>query len=280
MPAPVIQVVQERWFPQQQPQFPQQFHYEKPNLPRREMATQWESISAPVQNDIGQVVGALMQQGIEPTEMQGLSARDALTSEKVASTTQTVEPAWTIPPPTSTKETGTQLSTTTNTMGTQIGEELKTFKSTSTFGGQTEPPRTQTFAGQTDTPGFADSGTQLGRQPMKKPVPLLPPVPKIPPKPTKTLSSSETISLADIAPKPYAEMSTEELKVAVQYQGIVGAQKLTKAQLQSVLQSDNPEFTARILIRGKRKDNVPLYTPPNNKRSRRPITADTAFVQG
>jgi hypothetical protein len=261
MPPPVIQVVQERWFPQQQAQAPQQFSYEKPNLPPREKATQWESMTAPVQNPMEQVVGDLMQQGVEPTEMQGLSARelasirDALTNDKVAVDTQT-EKTTNFPVSTQTWESPKIPSM---TMGTQIGDdvgtELSTFKSTSTFGGQTEPPQTQSFSGQTDTPGFNTIGTQLGRTPMKKPVPLLPPVPKVPTRSRPTLSSSETISLFDIPPKPYTEMSTEELKVAVQYKGVKGAQNLNKAQLQAVLQSDNPATTAAVLVRGKMKDS-------------------------
>jgi hypothetical protein len=182
-----------------------------------------------------------------------------LTSEKVAVDTQTIEPAFFVPF-TDTREKGTSAIPSTSTFGTQIGDdvgtELNTFKSTSTFGGQTEPPSRTTFASQTDAPGFNTIGTQLGRTPVKKPVPLLPPVPKVPqvpPKRVPTLSSSETVSLMDIPPRPYTEMSAEELKVAVQYKGVKGAQGLNKEELQAVLQSDNPATTAAVLVRGKGK---------------------------
>jgi hypothetical protein len=96
-------------------------------------------MTAPVENPVGQVVGDLMQQGIEPTEMQGLSARelasirDSLTSEKVATSTQTIEPAFFVPF-TNTREKGTQSAPSTLPMSTQ------TWGSTSTFGTQTTAP--------------------------------------------------------------------------------------------------------------------------------------------
>jgi hypothetical protein len=295
MPPPVIQVVQERWFQPPPPQAPQQFHYQPPVLPKQEQNASWESMTAPVENPVGQVVGDLMQQGIEPTEMQGLSARelasirDSLTSEKVATSTQTIEPAFFVPF-TNTREKGTQSAPSTLPMSTQ------TWGSTSTFGTQTTAPDVAVGGTQTDSPGFSavvQTQTDLPEFPA---VQTQTPPRRLPTfsdatavfsmepttAPRKTLSSSETASLADIPPKSYGSMSLEELKVAVQYKGIEGAQKLTKAELLSVLQSDNPEFTARIMIRGKgkRKDDVPLNTPPNKKRSRSAITADTAFGQG
>jgi hypothetical protein len=234
-------------------------------------------MTAPAQNPIGQVVGDLMQRGIEPTEMQGLSARelasirDSLTSEKVAVDTQT-EKTTNFPVSTQTWD----APKSTNTFGTQIGDdvgtELNTFKSTSTFGGQTEPPSRTTFASQTDAPGFATVGTQKSR-------------------PRPALSSSESVSVVDIPPKPFTEMSTEELKVAVQYKGVKGAQNLSKAQLTQVLQSDNPATTASAFVKGKgkaivspadsafesavkkkgRRPEVQLYTPPNNRKSDNPL---------
>lgn len=267
MPPPVIQVVQERWFNPPPPQAPQQFHYQAPVLPKQEQNTSWESMTAPIQNPMGQVVGDLMQQGIEPTEMQGLSARDSLTSEKVAVDTQT-EKTTNFPVSTQTWD----APKSTNTFGTQIGDdvgtELNTFKSTSTFGGQTEPPSRTTFASQTDAPGFNTVGTQLGRTPVKKPVPLLPPVPKIPFRGTTDAPGFATID-TQTEQKPYEQMSLEELKVAVQYKGMKGAQNFSKAQLIRILKSDFPSMTARLIANKARVRDVEVLPGSNITGSKR-----------
>lgn len=231
MPPPVIQVVQERWFqPQQGPT--QQFHYQPPVLPPRDTNTAWNSINAPVESPLNQVVGDLMQQGIEPTELRGLTARelasirDALTSEKVSVDTQTGPQPWEAP--------------------------LKPVKSSRS--NQTAPEsaniETQTQRIPRRLPTFSDASSIFNVDPT--------------PAPKKTLSLTDTISVLDVPPKAYTDMSIEELKVAVQYKGVKSAQNLSKAQLMQVLQSDNPSTTAAVLLRKKK---APILASP----------ADSAF---
>jgi hypothetical protein len=316
-------VVQERWFQPQQPQFPQQFSYEKPNLPRREMATQWESITAPVQNDLGQVVGDLMQQGIEPERMEGLSARelasirDALTNEKVAVDTQTEKTTnfpvstqtWDSPKiPSMTMGTQTQkiprrlptFSDESSTFGLEpkpsSSSETQTWAEQKTFGSQTEPPSQTTFASQTDAPGFNTIGTQLGRTPVKKPVPLLPPVPKLPTRSRPTFSTVGTearpLTFEDVANRKYADMFIEELRVAVRYKAGDGAGNLLKPALLNILNAEDPKRQLAIekrkpaiepaspamstdsafegAIKTEKRAERPVYVPPNKGKPPRP----------
>jgi hypothetical protein len=181
----------------------------------------------------------------------------------------------------------------------------QTWGSTSTFGTQTTAPDVAVGGTQTDSPGFSavvQTQTDLPEFPA---VQTQTPPRRLPTfsdatavfsmepttAPRKTLSSSETESLADIPPRPFTEMSAEELKVAVQYKGVKGAQNLSKAQLTQVLQSDNPATTASAFVKGKgkaivspadsafesavkkkgRRPEVQLYTPPNNRKSDNPL---------
>jgi hypothetical protein len=258
MPPPVIQVVQERWFQPPPTQAPQQFHYQPPVLPKQEQNTSWESMTAPVENPVGQVVGDLMQQGIEPTEMQGLSARelasirDSLTSEKVATSTQTIEPAF-FAPFTDTREKGTQSAPSTLPISTQTWADQKTF------GGQTEPPSQTTFASQTDAPGSfgITVGTQIGRRlPREQALPAIPEAPE-----RRPLSFSDTVQVLNIPPVPYEKMSIEELRVAVRFRVGDGAGNLLKPALLKILNAEDPVLE---LARAKKGKAIELASPADS----------------
>lgn len=243
-PPPVIQVVQERYFPGVPPNPPPQAPYQPPVTPK--VATSTAAFGTQTAQD-----GVFDEMTREDMRAIRQAIFDAQETKPIG--TQTVEPAFFVPleRPPKVSGTGTQVNFDQDTeMHTM--KRRPTLSDFSTLGVNINPVQSSDFGIQT----VADTFTPSSQTDSKSFNGMT--------SQTDVKSFSDMTSQTD--KKPIAQMNLEELKVEMRMIGIIPPPNMTKPQAIRIFTSEDPQATRARIVRGKDIDSEMIDAGITGKR--------------